>query len=62
MPHTLKHLDSWPVALLFCLSILLLRAWFFVAWEESYFNSDQAIVGLMAKRIFAVLELERNKR
>ncbi len=29
----------------------MLRSWFFVAWEESYFNSDQAIVGLMAKHL-----------
>jgi hypothetical protein len=47
----LKHLDNWPLTIVFCLLLLLLRAWFFAAWEESYFNSDQAIVGLMAKHL-----------
>ena len=51
MRRALRYLDCWPAALLFCLLLLLLRAWFFVAWEESYFNSDQAIVGLMAKHL-----------
>ncbi len=38
-----------PVAL--CVCLVLLRSWFFVVWEESYFDSDQAIVGLMAKHL-----------
>jgi hypothetical protein len=33
------------------MALLGLRSWFFIAWEGSYFNSDQAIVGLMAKHL-----------
>jgi hypothetical protein len=28
-----------------------LRGWFFLSWDESYFDSDQAIIGLMAKHL-----------
>ena len=37
------------VALL--LAAIALRSWFFLAYDESYFDSDQAIVGLMAKHL-----------
>jgi hypothetical protein len=30
---------------------VLLRSWFLLAFDESYFDSDQAIVGLMAKHL-----------
>lgn len=30
---------------------VVLRSWFLLAWDESYFDSDQAIVGLMAKHL-----------
>jgi hypothetical protein len=33
------------------LAAVLLRSWFFLVWDESYFDSDQAIVGLMAKHL-----------
>ncbi|TAK16455.1 MAG: hypothetical protein EPO35_05295 [Acidobacteria bacterium] len=32
-------------------ALVLLRSWVFVAYEQSFFTSDQAIVGLMAKHI-----------
>jgi hypothetical protein len=38
------------VATLLC-ALVLLRAWPFVAWPAAHFDSDQAIVGLMAKHI-----------
>jgi hypothetical protein len=46
-----KWLADWRIAVAFCIGLLLLRSWFFVAWEESFFDSDQAIVGLMAKHL-----------
>lgn len=30
---------------------IVFRSWFFLAWDEAYFDSDQAIVGLMAKHL-----------
>src|SRR5262245_16326663 len=51
MRQGLKQFNGWPLALAVCLALLLLRTWFFFAWEESFFNSDQAIVGLMAKHL-----------
>jgi hypothetical protein len=51
MRPTLKRFNGWPLALAVCLLLLLLRTWFFFAWEESFFHSDQAIVGLMAKHL-----------
>jgi hypothetical protein len=33
------------------LAAIVFRGWFFLAWEEAYFDSDQAIVGLMAKHL-----------
>ena len=42
---------DWRVAVVLCVALLGLRSWFFLAWEESYFDSDQAIVGLMAKHL-----------
>jgi hypothetical protein len=47
----LKRLCDWRVAVAICIAMLLLRSWFFIAWEESFFDSDQAIVGLMAKHV-----------
>src|SRR5262245_23477487 len=38
-------------AITVCVTLLLLRSWFFLAWEESYFHSDQAVIGLMAKHL-----------
>src|SRR4026208_1518107 len=46
-----KWLGDWRVAFVVCIALLLLRSWCFLAWEESYFDSDQAIVGLMAKHL-----------
>jgi hypothetical protein len=51
MRRALQQLNGWPLASIVCLALLLLRSWFFFAWEESFFNSDQAIVGLMAKHL-----------
>ena len=42
---------GWPLAIVLCLLLLGLRSWFYIAWEESFFSSDQAIVGLMAKHL-----------
>ena len=42
---------TWPLVALACVLLIGLRSWFFLAWEESYFDSDQAIVGLMAKHL-----------
>ncbi len=50
-PRAQKWLGDWRVAVLLCVALLGLRSWFFLAWEESYFDSDQAIVGLMAKHL-----------
>ena len=33
------------------LAAVVLRGWFFLRFDESYFDSDQAIVGLMAKHL-----------
>jgi hypothetical protein len=46
-----KLVNGWAVAIAVCAALLLLRSWFFLAWEESYFSSDQSIVGLMAKHL-----------
>ncbi len=46
--------DPKRLALLVGLLILagvLFRSWFFLEFDESYFDSDQAIVGLMAKHL-----------
>ncbi|MCC7241430.1 MAG: hypothetical protein IT180_05865 [Acidobacteria bacterium] len=40
----------WVIAALL-LGAVLLRSWFFLAHDESYFDSDQAIIGLMAKHL-----------
>lgn len=44
---------SWATALPVAaiVAAILFRSWFFLAWDEAYFDSDQAIVGLMAKHI-----------
>ena len=54
MPHWARLQQvaaDWRAAVVVCAGLLLLRSWFFLAWEESYFDSDQAIVGLMAKHL-----------
>ena len=33
------------------IAAVLVRSWFFLRFDESYFDSDQAIVGLMAKHL-----------
>jgi len=45
----LRSADWLPVAAL--VAAIVLRSWFFLAWDEAYFDSDQAIVGLMAKHL-----------
>jgi len=42
---------GWVPALALGLLALVLRSWFFLRFDEAYFDSDQAIVGLMAKHI-----------
>jgi hypothetical protein len=42
---------DWLLASVVCLSLLALRSWFYLGWEEAFFHSDQAIVGLMAKHL-----------
>ena len=32
-------------------ALLLARSLVFVLWEESYFDSNQAVIGLMAKHL-----------
>lgn len=41
---------AW-VAAAVLLAAVILRGWFFLEYDESYFDSDQAIVGLMAKHL-----------
>jgi hypothetical protein len=48
-PHSaLPHLALAATALI---AAVVFRSWFFLQYEESYFDSDQAIVGLMAKHL-----------
>lgn len=49
--RALRWPRTWPLAISSCLLLLGLRSWFYLGWEESYFSSDQAIVGLMAKHL-----------
>lgn len=51
-PQALPH-PALGVALAATLLIatVLFRSWFFLSYDESYFDSDQAIVGLMAKHL-----------
>jgi hypothetical protein len=48
-PYALQRSRERRLAAALCLLLLGLRSWFYVAWEESFFSSDQAVVGLMAK-------------
>jgi hypothetical protein len=41
--------DWLPVAAI--VAAIVLRSWFYLTWDEAYFDSDQAIVGLMAKHL-----------
>ena len=43
--------SAWVPAVSIAILALILRSWFFLAFDEAYFDSDQAIVGLMAKHI-----------
>jgi hypothetical protein len=48
--RTVKRAVDWlPVVAL--VAAIALRSWFFLNWDEAYFDSDQAIVGLMAKHL-----------
>ncbi len=44
---------KWRAAVvaLVLVAAVILRGWFFLTYDESYFDSDQAIVGLMAKHL-----------
>ena len=44
---------SWAPALsvVALVAAILFRSWFVLAWDEAYYDSDQAIVGLMAKHL-----------
>src|SRR6186997_41114 len=42
--------ERWTAAAIVFL-VVLARSLVFVFWEQSYYNSDQAIVGLMAKHL-----------
>jgi hypothetical protein len=44
-----RGVDWRPVVAL--VAAIVLRSWFFLNWDEAYFDSDQAIVGLMAKHL-----------
>jgi hypothetical protein len=47
-PHSRR--ERWTAAAIVLL-VVLLRSLVFVFWEQSYYDSDQAIVGLMAKHL-----------
>jgi hypothetical protein len=47
-PHLRR--ERWTAAAIVLL-VVLLRSLVFVFWEQSYYDSDQAIVGLMAKHL-----------
>ena len=47
--HALR--SEWVAAIALAIALVLLRALVFVLWEQSHFDADQAIVGLMAKHI-----------
>jgi hypothetical protein len=49
--HGEKRLPTWTLPAVACIVLVLCRSWFFLAWEESYFDSDQALIGLMAKHL-----------
>ena len=42
---------EWPFFFLLALLLVLFRSLVFMIWPQSYFDSDQAIHGLMAKHI-----------
>jgi len=48
--QTLQRSERWTAAAIVLL-IVLVRSLVFVFWEQSYYDSDQAIVGLMAKHL-----------
>ncbi len=47
----MSHRAEWALAATLLCALVLLRAWPFVWWPAAHFDSDQAIVGLMAKHI-----------
>jgi hypothetical protein len=44
-----RRADWLPIAAV--VAAIVMRSWFFLTWDEAYFDSDQAIVGLMAKHL-----------
>ncbi len=46
-----NHLRGTFAAVFVLVLAVVLRSWFFLSYDESYFDSDQAIVGLMAKHL-----------
>ena len=51
LSHPWVRWSAWVPAVSIAVLALILRSWFFLAFDEAYFDSDQAIVGLMAKHI-----------
>lgn len=49
MSVTSRRADWMPAVAI--VAAVVFRSWFFLAWDEAYFDSDQAIVGLMAKHL-----------
>ena len=49
--HSWVRWSAWAPAVGIAILALVFRSWFFLAFDEAYFDSDQAIVGLMAKHI-----------
>jgi hypothetical protein len=42
---------EWMIALAVAWALIIARGFVFVRYEQSYFDSDQAIIGLMAKHL-----------
>src|SRR6185436_12713162 len=42
---------EWPIVLTVATLLIIIRSAVFVFWPQAYFDSDQAIHGLMAKHI-----------
>ena len=55
MPEEHTVTDAWRrerwIVLAIAIALTLARSTIFVAWPTSYFDSDQAVFGLMAKHI-----------
>lgn len=50
-PPNVSRRTEWILAASLLCALVLLRTWPFVWWPAAHFDSDQAIVGLMAKHI-----------